>query len=109
MTRRAVLAIALVAQAALAAPTFDDVRAAYVTSESRVVDRNGVPVASVRIDATVRTLAWTPLPDISPALQAALVAGEDKRFYEHAGVDWTGLAIAAWDSAWRAADGRRLG
>jgi len=107
VTRRAVLAIALVAQAALAAPTFDDVRAAYVTSESRVVDRNGVPVASVRIDATVRTLAWTPLPDISPALQAALVAGEDKRFYEHAGVDWTGLAIAAWDSAWRAADGRR--
>jgi len=107
LMRYAALAFALLAQCVAAAPSFDEVRAAYVTSESRVVDRNGAPVASVRIDAGVRRLAWTRLPDISPALQSALVAGEDKRFYEHAGVDWAGLAVAAWDSAWRAADGRR--
>jgi penicillin-binding protein 1C len=101
------IALALAAASAAAAPSFDDVRATYATSESQVVDRRGVPIGSVRIDHRVRKLAWTPLADISPALSAALVAGEDKRFYEHAGVDWTGLAVAAWDSAWRAADGRR--
>jgi penicillin-binding protein 1C len=105
--RLGAILFALVAHSAAATPSFDDVRASYVTSESRVVDRNGETVASVRVDAGVRRLAWTPLPDISPALQAALVAGEDKRFYEHAGVDWAGLAVAAWDSTWRAADGRR--
>jgi penicillin-binding protein 1C len=101
------LALALVTHGAVAAPSFDDVRHAYVASDARVVDRNGVAIASTRIDARVRKLAWTPLADISPALSAALVAGEDKRFFEHAGVDWAGLAVAAWDSAWRAADGRR--
>ncbi|MFO1305441.1 MAG: penicillin-binding protein 1C [Burkholderiales bacterium] len=101
------LAAQCAAQLAAAAPSFDEVRASYVTSESRVVDRNGVTLANVRVDASVRRLAWTPLADISPALQAALVAGEDKRFYEHAGVDWPGLAVAAWDSAWRAAEGKR--
>jgi penicillin-binding protein 1C len=105
--RSGLLAAVLVAQCAAAAPSFDDVRAAYVSSDARVVDRNGAPLAQVRVDARVRRLAWTPLPDVSPALQAALIAGEDKRFYEHAGVDWAGLAVAAWDSAWRAADGRR--
>jgi penicillin-binding protein 1C len=34
-------------------------------------------------------------------------AGEDRRFFEHGGVDWAGLAVAAWDSAFRAAEGRR--
>ena len=38
---------------------------------------------------------------------AALIAAEDKRFYEHDGVDWPGLAGAAWDSVWRTSTGRR--
>ena len=35
-----------------------------------------------------------------------LIAAEDKRFYDHAGVDWSGFASAAWDSVWRTLDGR---
>ena len=31
---------------------------------------------------------WVALADISPALRSALVLSEDKRFYEHSGVDW---------------------
>ncbi len=88
-------------------PSFDAVKARTPTSQARLVDRHGVELAGVRIDGNTRRLAWTLLDDISPALQAALVAGEDKRFHEHAGVDWAGLAVAAWDSMWRAADGRR--
>ena len=99
------LATAALGQAPV--PSFADVRNATPSSEARLVDRHGVELAGLRADAATRRLGWTPLAEISPALQAALIAGEDKRFHEHAGVDWPGLAVAAWDSLWRAADGRR--
>jgi len=88
--------------------SFDEVRAEYVPSDGVLLDRRGVPLAAVRVDAKARRGEWVALSDVSPAMSAALIAAEDKRFYEHAGVDWTGLASAAWDSVWRAADGRRL-
>ena len=107
--RAAVLACALAAGAGAGAapPSFAEVRHAYVPSEAVLVDRHGVALGEIRADARVRRLAWVALDDVSPALIAALVAGEDRRFHEHAGVDWAGLAVAAWDSAWRALDGRR--
>ena len=107
--RAAVLACALAAGAGAGAapPSFAEVRHAYVPSEAVLVDRHGVALGEIRADARVRRLAWVALDDVSPALTAALVAGEDRRFHEHAGVDWAGLAVAAWDSAWRALDGRR--
>ena len=40
------------------------------------------------------------LADISPALREAIVVSEDKRFYEHGGVDWRGAAAAAWANLW---------
>ena len=43
---------------------------------------------TLTIDAGVRRLPWVALADVSPALRAALLASEDKRFYQHAGVDW---------------------
>jgi len=108
--RGALAACALTAAlpcAAAAPPSFADVRQAYVPSEAVLVDRHGVALSEIRADATARRLAWVALSEVSPALVAALVAGEDRRFHEHAGVDWAGLAVAAWDSAWRALDGRR--
>jgi penicillin-binding protein 1C len=73
-----------------------------------LVDRNGVPLSEMRIDMQVRRLDWVPLADVSPALSSALIAAEDKRFLEHHGVDWQGMAAAAWDSIWRTLDGRRV-
>jgi penicillin-binding protein 1C len=97
------------AATALAAnvPSYADVRAAYVSSETLLVDRHGAPLSEIRANAKVRQLEWVTLAEVSPAMSAALVAAEDKRFWEHDGVDWTGLAVAAWDSVWRALDGRR--
>jgi penicillin-binding protein 1C len=40
------------------------------------------------------------LGDISPALRTALVLSEDKRFYEHSGVDWQAVSSAAWANLW---------
>ena len=47
---------------------------------------------------TMRRLGWVRLEHISPSLQATLLAAEDKRFYEHGGVDWAAVAQEAWDN-----------
>jgi penicillin-binding protein 1C len=98
----------LAAHAATTPPSFATVRAAYVSSEALLLDRHGAPLSELRVDSRVRRLDWVSVTDISPAMTATLIAAEDKRFYDHAGVDWSGLAGAAWDSVWRALDGRRL-
>jgi len=103
----AMLLSALHAAAATLLPSFTDVKSAYRTSEALLLDRHGVPLSEVRIDPKVRQLDWIRLEDVSPSVAATLVAAEDKRFFEHGGVDWSGLAGAAWDSVWRTLDGRR--
>ncbi len=107
----AVLVAAILAFAPLVAkaspPSFADVKAGYVSSEALLLDRHGAPLSELRVNAKVRQLEWVALADVSPAMTAALVAAEDKRFWEHDGVDWTGMAVAAWDSVWRIVDGRR--
>jgi penicillin-binding protein 1C len=85
---------------ALAVPTFDAVRAAHRPSDITLIDRHGVAIQTVRVDKSVRRLAWVPLADLSPALLQAIVASEDRRFYEHSGVDWSAVARSAWDNAW---------
>ncbi len=64
------------------------------------MDRRGEVLHRLRIDATVRRGQWVALADISPALRTALVLSEDKRFYEHSGVDWQAATSAAWANLW---------
>ena len=89
----ACLAACLGAQAATL--SFDEVRAAYRTSETVLLDRHGQPVQTVRTDLRARRGAWVPLAQISPALRAAAIASEDQRFLQHSGVDWSAVAGAA--------------
>src|SRR5262245_48933209 len=59
-----------------------------------IVDRTGVPLAAFAApDGQWRF----PLreDEINPHLLAAIVAVEDARFADHAGVDWTATAAAA--------------
>ena len=49
---------------------------------------------------------FVPLSQISPALQHAVVAAEDGRFYQHHGFDWQQIQIAADDAM---EGGRRRG
>ena len=64
----AALALASACAAAHALPTFVEVKAAHRPSDVTLVDRNGTPIQTVRVDKSVRRLAWTPLAEISPAL-----------------------------------------
>jgi len=88
-----VLAIAWPAQA----PDFAAVRSGFTPSDAFMLDRNGTVLDTTRIDFEVRRFEWQPLPSISPALVAAVVRGEDARFWEHGGIDWRSVIGSARD------------
>jgi penicillin-binding protein 1C len=83
-----------------AVPTFQQVQRDFQSSDTAVLDRHGALLQRVRTDASVRRGQWVALQDVSPALRTALVLSEDKRFYEHSGVDWRAVSGAAWANLW---------
>lgn len=84
------------AQATL--PDFMQVKAAHLPTEAWLLDRNEAPLDTLRFDPDVRRLPWVPLQDLSPAMRHALIESEDKRFYQHGGVDWRAFVSAAWEN-----------
>ena len=89
----AALSLALATHAAV--PAFDSVRAAHVPSERLIHDRYGAVIHHIRSDDKVRRTRWVTLDEASPALIEAVLASEDKRFFEHGGVDLRAAAAAA--------------
>ena len=83
-----------------AAGTFDEIKRDFRPSDTLILARDGEIIQRVRTDATVRRGQWVALADVSPALRTALVLSEDKRFYEHSGVDWRAVSSAAWGNLW---------
>ncbi|HTI28462.1 MAG TPA: transglycosylase domain-containing protein [Kutzneria sp.] len=73
-----------------ASDTVDATSADLVTTDpplmSVVEDKNGKPIAYLYNQYRVNT----PSDQISPFMKAAIVAIEDRRFYQHDGVDWQG-------------------
>jgi penicillin-binding protein 1C len=96
----AICLIAGCAHSISAAATFNEVKAAYQPSDTLILDRHGEVLHRLRTDASVRRGQWVALADISPALRTALVLSEDKRFYEHSGVDWRAVSSSAWANLW---------
>ncbi|MBN8474566.1 penicillin-binding protein 1C [Sulfuritalea sp.] len=94
----AALALLMPSLSAMALPGFSEVRAAHRPSDAWLLARDGTPIAALRLDRTVRRLPWVPLGEIAPALRRAVLASEDKRFLEHAGVDWQAAAAGAWSN-----------
>jgi penicillin-binding protein 1C len=76
-------------------PSYQKVRAAHIKSDGVLLDRNGEIIHELRIRNKGRRLDWIPLHDISPALQSAIICAEDRRFYQHRGVDWISVGAAA--------------
>lgn len=72
-------------------PTAADVRAQWTPSDALLLDRNRQVLSELRVDDQRRRLEWTPLDAVSPALRAAMIASEDRRFAVHRGVD--GIAL----------------
>jgi penicillin-binding protein 1C len=77
-----------------ALPSYREVRRSYVKSDSLLIDRHGEILHELRTDKDRRRLEWTSLENLSPALKGAVIQAEDKRFYEHGGVDYRSLGAA---------------
>jgi penicillin-binding protein 1C len=90
----AVAAVAWIGVGAAQLPSFAAVRAGHHPSDVPLLDRHGAVVDEVRTDRGERRLAWTALGDVSPALRAAVIAAEDRRFFSHHGVDLRALVGA---------------
>jgi penicillin-binding protein 1C len=87
--------------ASAAVPDFATVKANHAVSDARLYDRHGELIHELRVDATIRRLEWVALDNVSPALQRSVVQAEDRRFYDHAGVDWRALTVSALSFLWR--------
>ncbi|ATE52056.1 transglycosylase domain-containing protein [Actinosynnema pretiosum] len=78
-----------------ASDTVDSISSDLVTTDppliTTITDRDGAPIAYLYDQYRV----LVPPEDISPTMKAALVSVEDRRFYEHQGVDWKGTTRAA--------------
>jgi penicillin-binding protein 1C len=94
----AVMAVAWVATAPPVLPDFESVRAQHVSSEAALLDRHGTLLHERRVDPDGRRLAWVALGDVAPLFVATLIGVEDRRFREHAGVDWLAIAAALRDT-----------
>ncbi|WP_343652160.1 penicillin-binding protein 1C [Herbaspirillum sp.] len=94
-----VLALLLPASAG-AVTSFAEVQRDFLPSEASLLDRNGELLQRLRVNMDERKLAWVKLEDVSPALRQALIASEDRRFYQHSGIDWNAVAASAWGNLW---------
>lgn len=72
-------------------PDFDDLKAEWKASDAWLYDRNGALLDEVRVDFTMRRLAWMPLDQMGEPLRAAVIHAEDRRFASHGGVDLLAL------------------
>jgi penicillin-binding protein 1A len=71
-------------------PSTGDIRALRPSEGGRILDRRGTLVGRVRSVRRVNV----PLAQVPLHVRQAFVSTEDRRFYDHRGVDWRGAARA---------------
>jgi len=86
-------------------PEIDDLKPVGLGQNTRIYDRNGKLLGYI---AGVTNRTELPLSRIPISLREATIAIEDKRFYEHDGVDWVRVVGAAARNA-LSNDGLRQG
>ena len=73
-------------------PRFALVRDQFQTSDRILYDRSGSPLQQIRVSFQERSLPWVALTEIAPQLVKSVILAEDRRFYEHNGVDIWSIA-----------------
>ncbi|EMY78874.1 penicillin-binding protein 1C [Leptospira weilii serovar Ranarum str. ICFT] len=68
-------------------PSYREVRDRYQVSDGTILDLYGRFLQTIRLDTRERKLAWTEEGEIPETLLFSLLLQEDKRFFEHSGVD----------------------
>ena len=101
--RAAIVCVVSVAAAALGTvawlfvPVPERLIAADTEPGVRIEDRHGVLLRSTRSADGSRT-QWVPIGEMDPDLILAFVAVEDRRFWDHGGIDGRAVARAARDN-----------
>ena len=72
-------------------PTRAEIRAFRPSEGGKILDRNDRLIGRLAIIRRVNV----PLSDVPKHVQAAFIATEDRRFYDHNGLDWRGFLRAA--------------
>lgn len=78
-------------------PTYSAVRNSYRSSDGTLLDVHGRFLQTIRFDTKERKLAWVEEGEIPETLFLALLLQEDKRFFEHSGVDSIAILGAVRD------------
>jgi penicillin-binding protein 1A len=73
-------------------PDHNRLKGLKLPGTTEILDSNGVPFAEL-FESDHRRV-WVPLSDLPDYVQKAFVAAEDKRFYQHRGIDERGLIRA---------------
>jgi penicillin-binding protein 1C len=101
--RRSRLWLAIVALGAIAVPAAwiaiplpDAMASPGPVPRLVLLDRHSLPLRATRADEGSRG-GWTSLADLDPKILQAFLAVEDRRFYDHHGVDFRALARALRD------------
>ena len=81
-----------------------DQRYPALAQDSYVYDANGRRIGAFEVEESRETVAFE---NFGEHLPRAVVAVEDRRFYDHIGVDFEGVARAAWTDlrAWEVQEG----
>jgi penicillin-binding protein 1C len=101
--KRVLAGLAIVATVILAVvawtfvPVPERVLAADASPGVRIEDRHGVLLRSTRAADGSRT-RWVPIAEMDPDLIVAFVAVEDRRFWDHSGIDGRAVARASRDN-----------
>jgi len=73
-------------------PSAASIQAFRPSEGSRVLDRSGRPLGRLSYIRRINV----PLSRVPRQVRAAFIAVEDRRFYQHHGVDWRSAARATW-------------
>ena len=69
-----------------------------VTSSAEIFDRHGNPIGFYADEVRRFLLSREELDDLPKYVGQAVIAAEDRQFYEHNGVSLRGIARAAWEN-----------
>src|SRR5215212_2731539 len=75
-------------------PSIEHLRKAKSATPSVVLSNDGVVLAEFKR----LNREWVPLEKIAPSVVQALIATEDRRFYQHHGIDFRRTAAAAFNT-----------
>lgn len=82
----------------LALPTYREVKSNYKPSDVRLLDRKGEVIQRLRVRKEYRSEEWVEFSDFPKSLVEAVIHAEDKRFWEHKGIDGNAMVASLWTS-----------